>query len=573
MPNTVVQAALAFLMLQTPVDPVDPGEVVSGELAARVDDYMTRLEAHGFAGTVLVADRDGIRLAKGYGEADREAGIPVRTDTVFTVGSITKQFTAAAILLLEQRGELSVDDPLEVFFEDVPADKQDITLHDLLTHGSGLASDFAGDFEQVGRDEYVRRILASELLFEPGDGFNYANSGFSLLGAVVEIVSGRDYETFLREELFLPAGMADTGYVLPGWAPERIARGYQATGEWGTVVERMPPEGPYWALRANGGIHSTLGDMYRWHLALSGDELLSPESKEKLYGRHNPEGGGSYYGYGWSIEDTPYGTLITHNGGNTIFAADFLRYVDEGVTIYMTSSTPISATRVSRRVSALVHGADVELPPAVVDLGERLALYAGDYCAEDGAAVAVRAEGSALILEARDPRAFALVMGDQPPPGSGPHQLMVRSLAAVEASAAGDYAPLAEILAAPLERVAEREEEAFAELRSELGELKQITLLGAADGPLLRVTLALEFERGTRYAVHGWEGRTVGSLRLTADAPARRVRPASETEFLEHDPVRGTTWSTGFELGDDGRPAALVFETWKGPVRVPRAVR
>jgi CubicO group peptidase (beta-lactamase class C family) len=115
-------------------------QAARGEVGAKLDDYLTRLESHGYSGAVLVADREGILLEAGYGLADREAGRPVASDTVFTCGSITKQFTAAAIVHLQARGELSVDEWLADHFDDVPEDKQRITLHDLLTHGSGLAS-------------------------------------------------------------------------------------------------------------------------------------------------------------------------------------------------------------------------------------------------------------------------------------------------------------------------------------------------------------------------------------------------------------------------------------------------
>ena len=245
----------------------------NSQLGEKLDRWLVAAD---FRGNVLVSKGGVVLLRKGYGLADRENGVPYTADTVFDVGSITKQFTAAAILKLELQGKLRVEDPIGKFFPGVPDDKKSITLHHLLTHTSGLESDFAGDYDPVLRDEYVKRILASTLRSKPGDVYFYANSGYSLLGAVVEIVSGKPYEQYLRENFFLPAGMPDTGYKLPGWPQAKVAVGYRDGKRWGRINEKpWDKAGPYWALRANGGISSTLDDMLRWHVALTGDTVLS----------------------------------------------------------------------------------------------------------------------------------------------------------------------------------------------------------------------------------------------------------------------------------------------------------
>ncbi len=333
-------------------------------LAEKMDRW---LAAAGFRGSVLVAKGGSGLLRKGYGMADREKGVLYDADTVFDVGSITKQFTAAAILKLEMQGKLHVEDAIGTFLPGVPDDKRAITIHHLLTHTSGLESDFAGDYDPVSRDEYVKRTLASKLRSKPGDAYFYANSGYSLLGAIVEIASGMPYEKYLRESLFLPAGMRDTGYKLPGWPTTRVAVGYHANKRWGRLTEKpWAEDGPYWALRANGGIHSTLDDMLRWHVALSGDTVLSTAEKDKLYARHVSEGPGAetHYGYGWSIAEAPWGgRLIEHNGGNGTFFADFLRYLDDDmVVILSTNDSEVRGGRISHALARLAHGEDVPVP-------------------------------------------------------------------------------------------------------------------------------------------------------------------------------------------------------------------
>jgi CubicO group peptidase (beta-lactamase class C family) len=259
---TARTALLGLLLCVSPVPRAARTEelrIATEEPGRELDVYFSRLEALGFSGTALVRRGAEVILGKGYGWADKSRGRRMTAADVVDLGSIAKQFTAAAILRLEADGKLGTGDPITRFFKDVPPDKRGITLHHLLTHSAGLASDFAeSDYEPVLRDEYVRRALASALLGPPGKRYAYSNAGFSLLAAVVELVSGKNYEAYLADRLFRPTGMTETGYKLPGWPPERIAHGYSGGDDWGTIISRLgPPDAPYWALRGNGGIHST----------------------------------------------------------------------------------------------------------------------------------------------------------------------------------------------------------------------------------------------------------------------------------------------------------------------------
>jgi CubicO group peptidase (beta-lactamase class C family) len=359
---------LAAVLTSTTAAASLPAETPMGE---KLDRWLSAAE---FTGNVLVSKSGTVLLRKGYGLADREKGIPYTADTVFDVGSITKQFTAAAILKLEMQGRLHVEDPIGTYFPNVPDDKKSITLHHLLTHTSGLESDFAGDYDPVTRDEYVKRILASTLRSKPGETYFYANSGYSLLGAVVELASGKPYEQYLRDNLLLPAGMRDTGYKLPGWPDSKLAVGYREGKRWGRINERpWDKDGPYWALRANGGISSTLDDMLRWHVALSGDTVLSAAEREKMFHPHVSEGPGadSYYGYGWSIGEAAWGgRLIEHNGGNGAFFADFLRYTDDGIVVILsTNDSEVRGGKIAHALGRLAHGDDVPVPKPPVAPG------------------------------------------------------------------------------------------------------------------------------------------------------------------------------------------------------------
>jgi len=338
--------AISFVFV-TDVNALDQPEIVDGtvrgELAGQLDDQMKKLEAGGFSGVLLVAKGGGVILAKGYGMADRDKKIPVTADTVMCIGSITKQFTGAAILKLETQGKLRVTDPITRYFKDVPDDKTGITLHHLLTHSAGFAGELGDDYQKIGRDDFIRLALKSKLRSKPGERHHYSNVGYSLLGAIIEIATGQSYERYVHDQLFVPAGMMKTGYLLPRWTPNELAHGYLRDGkDWGTMRDKpWDSDGPYWHLRANGGILSTAGDMYRWHLSLLGETVLPKSAKDKYFKPHIPERpvGGSHYGYGWVIDRTPRGTaVITHNGSNGIFAADCYRFIDDNVFLFIASS-------------------------------------------------------------------------------------------------------------------------------------------------------------------------------------------------------------------------------------------
>lgn len=335
--------------------------------SALMQTYMQRLEMSGFSGTILVA-RDGkILLQKGYGMADRENKIQVGLDTVFTVGSITKQFTAAAILKMRMQGKLGLQDRLDKYFPGAPADKAGITIHQLLTHTAGFPEVLGDDFVPVTANEFVDLAMKCRLLHPSGKEYLYSNVGYSLLGIILERISGMGYEEFLSRFLFQPAGMDSTGYKLPEWDKGKLAHGYRQGQDWGTLIDRAwAGDGPGWHLRANGGIMSTLADMYRWHQALTGDRILDASSKKLMYTPHvaeNPEGD-SHYGYGWALFTTPRSTrLVAHNGGNGIFAADFLRYIDEGVVIIAFSNTAGKpAWKASEAVARILFGEPVAMP-------------------------------------------------------------------------------------------------------------------------------------------------------------------------------------------------------------------
>lgn len=322
-------------------DPSTPKEPAQTDAARRVEAAWERSVEQGYSGVAYVRHRGKVLGHFAAGERDRDAGSPNALDTVFGIGSITKQFTGAAIMLLVERGQLDLEATLGELFDAVPADKADISVHQLLTHTAGFASALGYDDEPIEREAYLERAFRRPLVFEPGALHWYSNTGYSVLGAILERVTGEPYDAYLMRELLRPASLDETGYIGLDVDPNRIAVGYDGDGNADFPPERPhAADGYYWNLRANGGLLSTTSDLARWSDALLGGEVLGPAALETYLTPHVREGLGSdgSYAYGWAIRETEAGRLVSHDGGNGFFLADVRQYVDADLLVITLSN-------------------------------------------------------------------------------------------------------------------------------------------------------------------------------------------------------------------------------------------
>ncbi len=355
-------------------------------LIKKIDSYLTEGIENGFSGAILVARGEDIILSKGYGMANKEKGIPNGENIIYDVGSVTKQFTAAAILKLTEMDKLKVSDPLSTYFIDLPTDKKNISIHQLLTHSSGLVDNIGdGDFDHIPTEDYFKELFASKLINTPGTKHAYSNSGYSVLARIIELVSGEDYETFLDAYLFNPSGMHQTGYLKPEWDSNLYAMGYKENViNIGSMAARYCEDGKVsWALKGNGGINSTLEDMYIWYIALKTNKVLSKVSTEILTSPYILEyaGGKSHYAYGWAIYNTARNTKsITHNGGNGVFFHDFIWLPEEEVSIlYFSSAFTQQIMDVAWDIEKMLFDASYIPKPIKEDLSTSLLKYTLEY--------------------------------------------------------------------------------------------------------------------------------------------------------------------------------------------------
>ena len=304
-----------------------------------LDSLMSRYDGAVPGASLLVIQDGELVVHRGYGLSDVEHGIEAGPTTNYRLASVTKQFTAAAILLLAEDGKLALDDRLRHWLPTLPAADDAITLRHLLSHTSGLI-DYEdvmpdGATEQL-RDADVLRLLESQdrTYFKPGSGYRYSNSAYALLALIVERASGKSFQDFLRERIFLPLGMHDTlAYVRDGPEVPHRAYGYsQIDGRW-VRTDQSPTS----AVLGDGGIYSSIEDLAKWDAALYDDRLLSDASRAAAFSAHAQVVGEPYqadYGYGWRIT----GDSLWHSGETIGFRNVIVRYPKQRLTIVLLSN-------------------------------------------------------------------------------------------------------------------------------------------------------------------------------------------------------------------------------------------
>lgn len=333
-----------------------------------------------FSGTVLVSEHDQVIFKKGYGLAVREWNIPNTPDVKFRLGSITKQFTSMLIMQQVAKGTIKLDGHLSDY---LPYYRKDtgskVNISQLLSHTSGIPSytDAPNFFADVSRnpygvEEFVKKYCSGDLQFEPGSKFHYDNSGYFLLGAILEHITGKTYETLLKENIFAPLGMKDSGYDHFGEILPKRATGYEQ--DLGGVVNApyLDMSLPY----AAGSLYSTVEDLYQWDQALYTDKLISNELKEKLF-TPNLE----HYGYGWDIRTIPADepgagqTAISHGGGINGFNTLETRLIGDHDLIVIFNNTPgANLGEMAKGIRAILYGKEPIAPKRELgrDLGETL---------------------------------------------------------------------------------------------------------------------------------------------------------------------------------------------------------
>jgi len=353
------------------------------EVASRLDEYLQKAEeVWQFSGAVMVAVDGRVILSRAYGLANVVFEEPNTPTTKFYIGSITKTFTAAAIMKLREDGRLALDDPITKYLPSYPADPGDrTTIEQLLAHTSGLTNytdhpEIAFKRERpMTPSELVDFFKNRPLLFEPGTGFHYSNSNYVLLGEIIEAVSGQSYEAFLHHKLLKPLGMLDSGYGRREAAHPMRADGYTLDLDR-DYVEAVPVH--LSVLYAAGALYSTAEDLLKWDQGLYGESVLARASIETMLAPH-----AAGYGYGWAV-DTLYGRDYVYHGGFLDgFNCTMDRWLDDRLCVIVLSNEDLAPVRkMAQSLAAICFGQPYSEPvrkePIPLDV-DRLAEYVGAY--------------------------------------------------------------------------------------------------------------------------------------------------------------------------------------------------
>lgn len=322
-----------------------------------IDAAVMRHSLGQFWGGVVVGKGGKIVFAKGYGVADGKL-TPIMADTLFDIGSVSKQFTATGILRLEMDGKLGLDDPVAKFFpvlgEKADARAKDTTIKHLLTHTSGMNDQHAIQrLDFTDRDAAVRKAFEAPPLGKIGEKFAYSNAGYVVLAAVIEKASGQGFEEFMRKEVFKPADLTNTGFLDGiGLNPAKqtlrvIGRGGQRRA---SLFASATGEPWAWGLKGAGGVLTTMEDLVKWDAALRGDAVVNAAARKKLY--TTADGG---YALGWFVESTPSGGMKVHHGGATRgFRCQLARYIDEDLVVAVLTNETGDVTGVEGTVTKVV---------------------------------------------------------------------------------------------------------------------------------------------------------------------------------------------------------------------------
>jgi CubicO group peptidase (beta-lactamase class C family) len=350
-----------------------PAQTTAERMQQIVQPYV---DAQMFMGSVLVAKHGKVIFKQSYGMADMEWSIPNSSTARFNIASMTKQFTAAAVLLLEDRGKMKTDDSIRKYFPDAPASWDKITIYNLLTHTSGISDD-AATYVPGTPDKMI--FHDKPLNFQPGEKWSYVNLGYIVLGYLIEKISGQTYEDFMRENIFRPLNMNDSGLESYVTVIPHRASGY-VPGDNGLENAARPDTRLGFSA---GSLYSTTEDLLRWEDGLFAGKVLSAASLRKMTTPFRND-----YACGLFAKRVNGHLMIEHNGDNIGFNADMAYYPEEGLAVIVLANQNGQAmSKIATALADVMHGETVPPPGIHKEIAlpsAALARYAGTYQFADG---------------------------------------------------------------------------------------------------------------------------------------------------------------------------------------------
>jgi len=404
---TIGLMVLAFVGFATPV--VADQQANDARIANEIDTILTERFSDSQPGAAAIVVKDGrVIYRKGHGLANLELRVPMRPEMVFQVGSITKQFTSAAILMLVEQGKVNLDDDLRTYLPEYPDKGARISIEHLLTHTSGIKS-YTDDpkwFAMWRQDMTPAEIIAitqdQPLDFPPGTKFLYNNTGYVILGAVIEKVTGQAYGEFIRNSIFEPLGMTSTRYGTNFDLVLNRAYGYSKDGDKIVNAPFLSMTQPF----AAGSIESTVDDLATWEAAVSSRKLLTEASWDRIFTSYKlANGDDTGYGYGWKIGQFEGHRVIRHDGGIPGYLSEVLRMPDDRVYVALLTNSDASGLAtgfIATRLASVAAGIPYREPTKVSLDSNVLDQYVGVYRIDETSERVVRRNGDHLTTQRTD---------------------------------------------------------------------------------------------------------------------------------------------------------------------------
>ncbi|MCU0352910.1 MAG: serine hydrolase [Cytophagales bacterium] len=381
----------------------------SAQTQAKLDELLAAYQKqYKFNGTALVAYRGQVLLNKGYGWQDATQKTPADAESVYQIGSLTKQFTAAVVLRLQEQKKLNVQDKLGKYFPGYPnGDK--ITLEHLLTHTSGIYN-YTDDgvfmnaeaTKPATPDKMLALFRDKPLAFEPGSRYSYSNSGYSLLGYVIEKVTGQSYEKTVRQMILQPLRMGSSGFDFVALKNPRKAVGYMVLNETAQVPAAVVDSSVSFAA---GALYATTGDLYRWHKGLLDNKVIGKASQQKSYTPFKEK-----YGYGWAVDTLHGKRVVMHSGGIFGFSSFIFRVPEDDLCVVLLNNVPNPHLyKIGQDLMAVLYDKPYELPAERREISvdaATLAQYVGEYELSPAFKITVTAVGNQLKAQATNQPSF-----------------------------------------------------------------------------------------------------------------------------------------------------------------------
>jgi CubicO group peptidase (beta-lactamase class C family) len=409
--------------------------ILIGCTPAKKDDRSSALEQYlngqaqyfKFNGNVLVAKNGEVLLKKSFGLADYDANVPLNDSTIFELASVSKQFTAMGILLMEEKGKLTLQDSLRAFFPELPY--SGITLHHMLTHISGLPDyipvfEKAWDKTKIATNADIITLLAKEkpaVHFKPGMKWEYSNTAYALLASIIEKVSGQTFQEYLKAEIFDPLGMTNTRIYATRRSGERIPN-YAFGFVWSEEQKKhvLPDSLPYFnmvyyldGIQGDGVVNSTTADLLKWDRALALRKGLPATAIEKMTTKHSlaDTTDQAYYGYGVFLENGTHGEYIRHSGGWPGYTTNLARYLKDDYTIIILSNNNSSSPPISEALASILYSDTLVMPyehKSITLDSTQLAAFSGNY-KFNGQKFEFKVEHDSLFLVTESGRRFNFI--------------------------------------------------------------------------------------------------------------------------------------------------------------------